>query len=347
MAAERQGSVGNGRASRIGKEKIMKKTGKLLVVALVIVLALSVLVLAACDDKTDKNSTATKKVVRISTTTSVNDSGLMDYLQPYFKADTGYDWEIASAGTGAAIAAAKNGNADVILVHAKSKEDAFVEAGFARKVDGYAAERISFMHNFFVLVGPSSDPAGIKAIEATSNEVKDGFAAIAATKSTFISRGDGSGTHTAELNLWDKELNIGENSVPEEYTWYLSAGPGMGACLNMANERNAYVLTDKATFLSYKNNADGDKLPNLQILWEESASMQNTYSILAVNPKAPFTDSVTDEALAEGTVKIDTAAADVFVNWMNSVHARYLISRYGIQQYGESLFTLDELALTF
>ena len=348
MAAERQGSVGNGRASRIGKEKIMKKTGKLLVVALVIVLALSVLVLAACDDKTDKNSTATKKVVRISTTTSVNDSGLMDYLQPYFKADTGYDWEIASAGTGAAIAAAKNGNADVILVHSKSQEDAFVEAGFARKVDGYAAERISFMHNFFVLVGPSSDPAGIKAIEATSNEVKDGFAAIATTGSTFISRGDASGTHTAEVKLWPSSLNItSDPASAANYSWYVSAGQGMGACLTMANERNAYVLTDKATFLSYKNNADGDKLPNLQILWEESASMQNTYSILAVNPKAPFTDSVTSEALAEGTVKIDTAAADVFVNWMNSVHARYLISRYGIQQYGESLFTLDELALTF
>ena len=337
MAAERQGSVGNGRASRIGKEKIMKKTGKLLVVALVIVLALSVLVLAACDDKTDKNSTATKKVVRISTTTSVNDSGLMDYLQPYFKADTGYDWEIASAGTGAAIAAAKNGNADVILVHSKSQEDAFVEAGFARKVDGYAAERISFMHNFFVLVGPSSDPAEIKAIEATSNEVKDGFAAIAATKSTFISRGDKSGTHTAEVKLWPSSLNItSDPASAANYSWYVSAGQGMGACLTMANEQNAYVLTDKATFLSYKNNADGDKLPNLQILWEESASMQNTYS-----------DSVTGEALAEGTVKIDTAAADVFVNWMNSVHARYLISRYGIQQYGESLFTLDELALTF
>lgn len=341
MAAERQGSVGNGRASRIGKEKIMKKTGKLLVVALVIVLVLSVLVLAACDNKTDK-------VVRISTTTSVNDSGLMDYLQPYFKADTGYDWEIASAGTGAAIAAAKNGNADVILVHSKSQEDAFVEAGFARKVDGYAAERISFMHNFFVLVGPSSDPADIKDIEETSNEVKDGFAAIAATKSTFISRGDASGTHTAEVKLWPSSLNItSDPASAANYSWYVSAGQGMGACLTMANERNAYVLTDKATFLSYKNNADGDKLPNLQILWEESASMQNTYSILAVNPKAPFTDSVTDEALAEGTVKIDTAAADVFVNWMNSVHARYLISRYGIQQYGESLFTLDELALTF
>lgn len=119
----------------------------------------------------------------------------------------------------------------------------------------------------------------------------------------------------------------------------------MGACLTMANEEGAYVLTDKATYLSYKNSADGDKLPNLTLLWEESDAMKNTYTMIAVNPDAPFTDSVTGEALPEGQVKIDTQAANVFINWMNSVHARYLIAQYGVEEYNEHLFFLQDLDL--
>ena len=183
---------------------------KALVLALVLVLAFSIVIFAACNNKTKPgggNSEA--KVVRISTTTSVNDSGLMEYLRPYFEADTGYNWEIASAGTGAAINSARYGNADVILVHSKSSEEEFVSQGFSYKAKGYASERVSFMHNFFVLVGPSTDPAGVKAIKTDSTKtVKDGFKAIADTSSKFISRGDKSGTHNKEVTLWPADLGI-------------------------------------------------------------------------------------------------------------------------------------------
>lgn len=173
-------------------------------------------------------------VIRISTTTSVNDSGLLPYLLPTFEAKTGYTVEIQSAGTGAAIQKAKDGNADLILVHAKASEEEFVS-------EGYGVERIPFMYNYFVIVGPAGDPAGI----ANCENAAEAFAKIAENKSTFISRGDDSGTHKAELKIW------GEN-VPDAQadTWYVSAGQGMGACLTMAKEQGAYCLTDKATFLS-------------------------------------------------------------------------------------------------
>ena len=125
----------------------------------------------------------------------------------------------------------------------------------------------------------------------------------------------------------------------KEPGWYISAGQGMGACLNIANEKNAYVLTDKATFLSYKNNPDGDKLPNLKILYEADNDLKNTYSMLAVKPNAPFF-GLDGNALPEGQVKIDTTAADVFVKWMTSEHAKALIAFYGETKYGGSLFTL-------
>lgn len=325
----------------------MKQNKKLLALLLVLVIAFTSLALVACNKGGDKGNDQAKKVVRISTTTSVNDSGLMAYLQPYFKADTGYDWEIASAGTGAAIKAAKYGNADVILVHEQSSEETFVTEGFSRVVDGYKSERVSFMYNYFVLVGPTTDPANVK----NATNVKDAFANIASNEKTFISRGDASGTHKKEVKLWPESLKIPAADVKSDPTaieqipegvrkWYTSIGQGMGACLTMANEKNAYVLTDKATFLSFKNNPDGDKLPNLKILYEADNDLKNTYSILAVKPDAPFVDSVTGKALPAGQVKIDTTAADVFVKWMTSEHAKALISFYGETKYGGSLFTL-------
>ena len=197
-------------------------------------------------------ATEETKVIRLSTTTSVNDSGLLGKLLPMFESKYGYKVEIYSAGTGKAIANAKMGNADMILVHAKKQEDAFVEAGFARVVDGFTAERTPFLYNFFVLCGPSEDPA--KVAEAAS--VLDAFKAIADGKFTFISRGDGSGTHTKELALWPKELGItAEAETFAAYTdWYISANAGMGACLVMAEQMGAYILTDKATFLTFVAN---------------------------------------------------------------------------------------------
>ncbi len=190
--------------------------------------------------------------IRLSTTTSVNDSGLLGELLPVFEEAYGYTVEVQSAGTGKAIAAAKNGNADLILVHSKSQEEAFVEEGFGRVLEGFEAERLSFIYNYFVLCGPSADPAGV----ATAESVLDGFKAIADGKYTFISRGDASGTHTKEISLWPEELGITTEAESfADYTeWYVSANTGMGACLVMAEEMGGYILTDKATFLTFVAN---------------------------------------------------------------------------------------------
>lgn len=197
-------------------------------------------------------ATEETKTVRLSTTTSVNDSGLLGYLLPTFESEYGYTVEVASAGTGKAIAAAQMGNADLILVHSKSQEEAFVEAGFSKVLDGYETERLTFMYNYFVLAGPKDDPA--KCAEAA--DVKAAFAAIADGKFLFVSRGDKSGTHTKELSLWPESYGItAEPESVANYTdWYTYSNAGMGVCLSMANELGAYILSDKATFLTFRAN---------------------------------------------------------------------------------------------
>ncbi len=247
-------------------------------------------------------------VVKLTTTTSVNDSGLMEYLRDSFKEDTGYDMEIVSKGTGAAIEDAKAGNADVILVHSKDKEEEFVS-------EGYGIERKPFMHNYFVIVGPESDPAGIEAMEA-----EDAFKAIADTKSVFASRGDESGTHNKELKIWDKAgVNIEDLEGEDNYN---SLGDGMGATLTFASEYNAYTLTDLSTFLTMQNDL------NLKVLVDESESLKNVYSVIVVNP-----DKV------NGT---NVEAGKVFQDWMLSDKAASLIEEYGKDDYGEQLFFIGE-----
>jgi len=197
-------------------------------------------------------ATEETKIIRLSTTTSVNDSGLLDYILPVFENTYGYDVDVQSAGTGKAIAAAKAGNADLIFVHSKSQEEDFINLGFGRIVDGFEAERINFLYNFYVLCGPTEDPAGAKDAET----VQAAFAAIAEGKFPFISRGDNSGTHTKEISLWPAELGITADAASfEAYTdWYTSANAGMGDCLVMAKEMGGYILTDKATFLTFYAN---------------------------------------------------------------------------------------------
>ena len=197
-------------------------------------------------------ATEETRKIRLSTTTSVNDSGLLGCLLPVFEEKYGYEVEVYSAGTGKAIANAKMGNADLILVHAKKQEEAFVADGFAYVLDGMPSERLTYMYNYFVLCGPSADPAGVKK----AADVKAAFRTIAEGKYRFISRGDGSGTHTKELSLWPEELGItAEAESFKDYTdWYVSANAGMGSCLVMAEETGAYILTDKATFLSFVAN---------------------------------------------------------------------------------------------
>ena len=278
-----------------------------------LVLALS---FAACSAKTDSGDTTEPSsaaqapenaVIRLSTTTSVNDSGLLPYLLPVFEKETGYKVEVQSAGTGAAIQKAVDGNADVILVHAKASEEEFIAGG-------YGVERIPFMYNYFVIVGPKDDPAGIKG----SADAAEAFGKIKSSESKFVSRGDESGTHKAELKIW------GEGSEPKADTdkWYISAGQGMGACLTMASEQQAYCLTDKATFLSMK-----DEL-NLDILLEEGEDMKNTYSLIAVNP--------------EKIDGLNTEGAQAFIDWMLGDEASELIAKYGEEEYGVALFTLLE-----
>jgi tungstate transport system substrate-binding protein len=200
-------------------------------------------------------------VLRLSTTTSVNDSGLLPELEKAFEARTGYQLEIVANGTGAAIELGKSGEADVLLVHAKASEEEFVNAG-------YGIKRIPFMHNYFVIAGPAADPAAV----AKAKTAAEAFAKIAQAKAPFVSRGDDSGTHKAELKIWESA------KIKPSGSWYISAGSGMGACLTMAGEKDAYILTDKATFLATQSQT------GLKILLGESDDMKNTYSLIAVNP---------------------------------------------------------------
>ena len=265
-----------------------------------VVLALTMLfALAACGG-------GENKVIRMSTTTSVNDSGLLPYLLPVFEKETGYTVEVQSAGTGAAIQKAVDGNADLILVHSKASEETFVN-------DGYGVERIPFMYNYFVVVGPADDPAGIK----DSVNAAEAFGKIAEAKADFISRGDDSGTHKAELKIWGEAVPDAEKD-----TWYVNAGQGMGACLTMASEKGAYCLTDKATFLS--NKADLD----LEIILSEGDDMKNTYSLIECNP--------------EKLDGINTEGAKALIEWLTGEEASSLITKYGEEEYGSALFYLIE-----
>ncbi|MBO4893583.1 MAG: extracellular solute-binding protein [Clostridia bacterium] len=271
--------------------------------------------LAACGTKTGTESkepktklsevsTPENPVIRLSTTTSVNDSGLLPYLLPTFEAETGYKVEVQSAGTGAAIQKAIDGNADVILVHAKASEEEFIDGG-------YGVERLPFMYNYFVIVGPKNDPAGVKG----SADAAAAFAKIRESESKFVSRGDESGTHKAELKIW------GDNAPDAAAdSWYISAGQGMGACLTMASEQQAYCLTDKATYLSMKDELD------LDIVLAEGEDMKNTYSLIAVNP--------------EKIDGLNTEGAKAFIDWMLSDEASELIAEYGEAEYGVALFNL-------
>lgn len=263
-------------------------------------------------ESTDANLTSDPSIedniVRLTTTTSVNDSGLMEYLREGLKEDTGLEMEIVSKGTGAAIEDAKQGNADVILVHSKSAEEEFVE-------EGYGIERKPFMYNYFVIVGPKNDPAGIKGKDA-----EEAFKLIEESKSAFISRGDDSGTHKKEIKIWESAgVDINELEKNENYS---SLGDGMGATLTFASENDAYTLTDLATFLSMNNDLD------LDVLVDQSESLKNVYSVIVVNPEK-----------VDGT---NIKNANKFQEWMLGDKAKELISEYGVEEYGQQLFFIGE-----
>jgi tungstate transport system substrate-binding protein len=245
----------------------------------------------------------TNKVIRLSTTTSVNDSGLLDFILPDFESETGYKIEIISNGSGAAIKLGESGDADVLLVHSEVSEEEFVKAGFG-------ISRISFMYNYFVVVGPNSDPAEVyRAKNAT-----EAFSLIRENQSPFVSRGDDSGTNKAELEIW---ANL-DMDTKEINKWYVSSGLGMGAALNMASEKLAYTLSDKSTFLSKRENMDID------ILLDSGDDMKNIYSIIVCNP--------------EKNEFVNFDGATVFANYMTSEATLEKIATFGKESFGEQLF---------
>lgn len=273
---------------------------------LAVLLALSLaFVLAGCtadgdgEDAADAGGTKaeTAKLI-LASTTSTEDSGLFEVLIPAFEeAYPEYVVEVIAVGTGAALEMGRTGDADVLLVHAKASEEEFVGTG-------YGTERRDVMYNDFVLVGPPDDPSGLAAAASAS----DALAALAESGSEFVSRGDDSGTHMKELELWDAA------AVTPQGDWYLSAGQGMGDCLTMASERQAYVLADRATFLAMRDNLD------LVIIVEGDPALFNQYGVIPV----------TDAANSEG--------AQTFADWIVSADAQALIGSFGVQEYGEPLF---------
>ena len=245
---------------------------------------------------------AQAETILVQSTTSTQNSGLYDYLLPKFQEQTGIAVRVVAVGTGQAIRNAKNGDADVLLVHAKAAEEAFV-------ADGWGTGRADLMYNDFVIVGPKEDPVGLSgttdAIEALSK--------LAAVKGLFTSRGDDSGTHKAEMRLW---RDAGIDAAAESGTWYRETGSGMGATLNVAVTMGAYVLTDRATWISFRNKGTH------KIMVEGDAKLFNQYGIILVNPqKHPH---------------IKATAARQFIDWMLSDAGQSAIGAYTVD--GQQLF---------
>jgi tungstate transport system substrate-binding protein len=207
---------------------------------------------------------AQDKSIVVSSTTSTQDSGLFGHILPMFKAKTGIEVKVVSQGTGQALDTGRRGDADVVFVHAKAQEEKFV-------ADGFGVKRYPVMYNDFVLIGPKGDPAGVKG-----RDIVAAFKTIKAKSSPFISRGDKSGTHSAELSLWKV---AGIDIAKEKGPWYREIGQGMGAALNTASASNAYVLADRGTWLSFKNRGD------LAIIVEGDNRLFNQYGIMLVNPE--------------------------------------------------------------
>lgn len=210
---------------------------------------------------------AAEQVLKMATTTSTDNTGLLDYLAPVFKSDTGIDLRWVSVGTGKALELGKNCDVDVLLVHAPAAEMKYV-------ADGYGVDRQQMMFNDFVFIGPQNDPSGIKG-----KSVAETLKTIASQKGLFASRGDNSGTNKKEILLW-KEAGL---PVPDKESWYIQTGQGMLNTINIAAERNAYTMTDRGTYIKYEATWKGN--PPLVILVEGDASLRNQYSVLAVNPK--------------------------------------------------------------
>lgn len=238
----------------------------------------------------------------LATTTSTQDSGLLDVLIPMFEAESGYTVQTVAVGTGQALQMGEEGNADVLLVHAPKSEEEFMANGFGK-------DRAAVMHNDFIIVGPDSDPAGIKGMKSSL----DALTKVFESGATFISRGDDSGTHKKELDLWAKT-----DLDPNGQTWYLESGQGMGATLVIASEKGAYTLTDRGTFLAQKENLD------LVILLENDPPLLNPYHVITVN--------------SDKWENVNYDGAMAFYNFMIAPQTQKVISEFGVEEYGQPLF---------
>ena len=243
-------------------------------------------------------------VLMMATTTSTEDTGLLDYLQPLFKEATGIDLQWTAVGTGEALKLGEDGQVDIVLVHAKASEEEFV-------ANGFGVERFPVMYNDFVIVGPA-EPI------AKTDDVAAVFGAIQEQQLTFVSRGDDSGTDKKEKKIW-AGLELDPTANPN----YLESGQGMGATLTMANEKNAYCLTDRGTWL--KQSIDSENNYVIDIVCEGGKELLNQYGVIAVNP--------------EKYPELNNEAANKFIEWITSEEIQKLIGEFGVDKYGQALFT--------
>ncbi len=277
-------------------------------IALIFVLIFALLSMGGCAKQAAQTSETTLpgtgKVLKMATTTSTQDSGLLDVLKPQFEADTGYTLNIIAVGSGQAMEMGAKGDVDVLLVHSRAAEDKFV-------ADGNGVNRKDVMHNDFIIIGPANDPAKIKGMTDSTAAFKK----IADSRSTFLSRGDKSGTNTKELDIWKKA------EITPSGDWYKNVGKGMGDTFRMADEMKGYTLIDRATYLALK-----DKY-KLEIMVEKDKPLLNPYGVISVNK--------------EKFANVDQAGADLFGEWITSEKIQKMIADFGKDKYGESLFIPD------
>ncbi len=264
-----------------------------------------------------------KRRLFISTTTSLYDTGLLDEIEKDYEATHNVDLNIVAVGTGIAIQHAQNGDADVVLVHSPSVEKTFLE-------DGYGVNRKIIAYNFFTIIGPEDDPAGIEG--KTITEALDCIVAYGESLADqsgqtqiWVSRGDNSGTHSKEKSLWSK-AGYDYDSITEN-PWYASTGQGMGATLNVANQKNAYCLADMGTYLNFYS----DGTISLTVLILEEQSLLNVYSVMAVNPTVPANQTIHEQ--------INFNDAMDFIQYLVSPETQQIITNYCKDTYGQSLFT--------
>lgn len=270
--------------------------------------SLIVLVLAAgaCAPATLAPAVPAHPNLILATTTSTLDSGLLDVLVPMFEAETGYTVQTIAVGSGQAMKMGEEGNADVLLVHAPASEVTFMEGGFGQ-------DRALVMHNDFIIVGPAADPSGIRGMAAVG-----ALDTLVSREEPFASRGDNSGTHKAELNLWKKAGLDPRTAMPGGY---IETGQGMGATLTIASEKGAYTLTDRATYLANKGNLQ------LDILVEGDTSLLNIYHVITVNP--------------EKWDKVNYVGALAFLNFLIDPATQEVIGQFGVDKFGQPLFYPD------